>query len=450
MTLFSRVSLGLVLVTASACGKDDGSSDGASDGSSGDETAAGDSGSTVDPPTTSETDGTEGTEAGDTTGEPAVPEGCDALVVPGEDDVEALQGALLDAAPGSTVCLAEGTFYLNTEISISADGLTLKGAGRDLSILDFADQDLGANGMKVTGDDVTLLSFTVQETPGDGIRGDMIKNITYDDVAVLWAADGSVENGAYGFYPVGCEGVVIRNSLVRGARDAGIYVGQSFDIVVEDNEAVGNVAGIEIENSIDAVVRRNHAHDNTAGILIFNLPGLEVKDGRRTLAYDNTVEDNNITNFGEPGTVVAAVPPGLGFMILASDDNEIRDNIIRNNKSAGIIITEYSELLLEPFDDPSYNIYAQGNYVHSNMFAGNGTDPDELILTITNMSVPGFDMLLDGCEEPDADNGDGSLTNCFNNNGGGTFMDFDLCNGFAMQSTDLGPVTCDHEPLMAP
>ncbi len=222
-----------------------------------------------------------------------LPEGCAALVSPGMDDPTTLQAALLDAMPGDTVCMAEGTFKLNTEISISADNVTLKGASRDTTILDFSTQNLGANGMKISGDGVTLLSFTVKNTPGDGIRGDDVKNITYDDVAVIWEAEASLENGAYGFYPVGCDGVVIRNSLVVGARDAGIYVGQSTNIIVEDSEAYGNVAGIEIENSTDATVRRNHAHDNAGGILIFNLPGLPVKDGKRTLAYENIVDNNN-------------------------------------------------------------------------------------------------------------------------------------------------------------
>jgi parallel beta-helix repeat protein len=399
-------------------------------------------------------DGSSGGETGGTTDDPTggggLPEGCDAQVVPGDDDVTALLEVLIGAAEGTTVCLGEGTFMLDEEIGISSAGLTLRGAGRDRTILDFSLQDLGGNGLKVTGDGVTMTAFTVRDTPGDGIRGDMVKDIVFDDVAVVWTAEASLENGAYGFYPVGCEGVTIRNSLVRGARDAGVYVGQSFDILVEDNEAVGNVAGIEIENSSDAVVRRNHAHDNTGGILIFNLPGLEVKDGKRTLAYENIVENNNIDNFGEPGTVVSLVPPGIGFMILAADDNELRQNQITGNKSTGVVITQYSELLFEPYDDASYDVFAQGNYIHDNTFEDNGTDPAELILTVTAMAKPGYDMLLDGCVDEDADNADGAFNNCFTDNGAATYLDFDLCNGFAEQSTDMGPVTCEHTPLMAP
>jgi parallel beta-helix repeat protein len=446
----SRLFLGALLMTSFACGNtpsdtEDGSSGGT--GGTGAETG-GDTGTPTGDtgaPTTGDS-----AETGGTSGGVDLPEGCDALVSPGGDDTETLQAALLDAADDSTVCLAEGTFMLNTEISISADGLTLKGAGRGKSILDFSDQDLGANGIKITGDDVTVTAFTVQESPGDGIRGDMVKNITFDDVEVVWAAPESMESGAYGFYPVGCDGVVIRNSLVRGARDAGIYVGQSYNIIVEDNEAYGNVAGIEIENSYDATVRRNHAHDNTGGILIFNLPGLEVKNGTRTLAYDNIIENNNGNNFGIEGTAVAAVPPGLGFMILASDGNELRNNTIRGNKSTGIVITQYTELLLEPFDDPEYDVFAEGNYIHDNVFENNATDPDVVILTITEQANPGYDMLLDGCIDAMKDNSDGSFSNCFNGNGSGTFLDFQLCNNFMMQSADIAAVTCDHTPLMAP
>lgn len=398
---------------------------------------------------TQDTAGT-GTDTADTTGGAELPEGCDALVEPGDDDPTTLQGALLDAPDGSTVCMAAGTYRLNTEISISGEGVTLRGASRATTILDFSTLDLGANGVKITGDNVTITALTVQETPGDGIRAEDVTNITYDDVAVLWAAPASVENGAYGFYPVGCTGVTIRKSLVVGARDAGVYVGQSTNILVEDNEAHGNVAGIEIENSTGATVRRNHAHDNTAGILIFNLPGLPVKDGKQTLAHDNMVENNNLDNFAKEGTIVAEVPPGLGFMILASDSNEIRDNTITGHRSTGVIIAEYSDVLFEAFDDPEFDLYAQSNFVHHNMFSNNGTDPADLILTVSKNMKPAPDMMLDGCVDASRDNADNGLTNCFFENGSATYLNFDLCGGFAMQNTDLAPVTCEHAPLMSP
>lgn len=405
--------------------------------------ACGDDGGSTESETDAATTGGTGTP---TTGAPMLPEGCDAYVEPSDDDQSALQGALIEAAEGSTVCMAEGMFMLNGEVSISANNVTLKGAGRDKTILDFSMQDLGANGIKISGDGVTVTGFTVRETPGDGIRGDEVDGITYDDVSVEWAAKGSLDNGAYGFYPVGSSNVVIRNSRVIGARDAGIYVGQSTNILVEDNEAYDNVAGIEIENSTGATVRRNHAYNNTGGILIFNLPGLPVQDGKRTLAYENIVENNNAANFGEPGTAVAAVPPGIGFMILAADDNEIRDNEIRGNGSAGVVVVSYNEALgLEPADDPSFDAFPEGNYIHDNVFEGNGTMPDPVIAGISGgMQI---DILFDGCEAPDNMMMDPMLANCVSSNGAATWMDIDLCGGFMNQSTDIMTATCTHPAL---
>lgn len=381
---------------------------------------------------------------------PELPEGCDALVEPGAEAYTELLTALMDAAAGTTVCLSAGTYEFVDELSISGNGVTLRGASRAETILDFTKQTVGANGVKITGDDVTITALTVKDTPGDGIRGDEVKNITYEDVAVIWTEQASTSNGAYGFYPVGCDGVTIRGSLVSGARDAGIYVGQSKNVLVEDSEAHGNVAGVEFENTTDAVMRRVHAHDNTAGVLIFNLPGLPVQDGKRTLAYDNIVENNNVPNFGEAGTVVATVPPGIGFMILAADDNELRDNMVRGNKTGGILIVHYYDELFPAYDDPDYNIYAEGNYVHDNEVVGNGLDPDGLVLSVTDFRKPGFDLLYDGCFDVDLDNADGARTNCFDANGDVSFMNFDLCGQVGMKGEDITEWTCQHTPLTEP
>ena len=110
-----------------------------------------------------------------------------------------------------------------------------------------------------------------------------------------WSAAASPDNGAYGLYPIGSHGVRIERCVVYGARDAGIYVGQSTNALVVDSEAYGNVAGIEIENTTDVEVRDNAVHDNTAGILVFNLPNLPVQDGKRAKVHENRVENGAAT-----------------------------------------------------------------------------------------------------------------------------------------------------------
>lgn len=385
-------------------------------------------------------------DGGSETGTPVLPEGCDALVSPSNDDQTAVQEAMIDVQTGQTLCLAAGTYRFTRQLSLDADGVTIRGEGPEATILDFSSQVSGANGIIITGNDVTIAQLQVLDTPGDGIRADKVENITFDTVNVIWPDPMSMENGAYGLYPVQSNGVTVRGCLVEGSRDAGVYVGQSTQILVENNEARGNVAGIEIENSTDAIVRGNYAHDNTGGILVFNLPGLDVGDGKRTNVYDNVIENNNVPNFGVPGTVVAMIPPGVGVLVLAADVNEIADNEIRGNESVGIAIIAYVEALFPLPDDPEFDIYAEGNFVHDNVLEDNGANPDDLILLATENMMPGPDIMLDGCFDAAKDNADGSLTNCISNQEGVVFVSADLC-GQSMVVTDPTDYTCEHEAL---
>ena len=100
-------------------------------------------------------------------------------------------------------------------------------------------------------------------------------------------------NGAYGIYPVKSKNVLIEDSASIGASDAGIYVGQSQNVIVRRNRAEKNVAGIEIENTINADVYENTATGNTGGILVFNMPNLP-QPGQSTRVFNNKSIDNNL------------------------------------------------------------------------------------------------------------------------------------------------------------
>ena len=381
---------------------------------------------------------------------PDLPDGCDALVEPSEDDQTALTTALVEIQDGQVLCLAEGEFSGTRQLLVNTPGITIRGAGPERTIIEFSGLDAGggANGILIKSDNVTIEDLQVKNTPGDGIRADQVENIAFVRVHVIWDAMESLENGAYGLYPVQSNGVLIQESKVVGARDAGIYVGQSTQIIVETSEAHGNVAGIEIENSTDAIVRNNSAHDNTAGILVFNLPGLDVKDGKRTNVYDNTVENNNVVNFADTGTIVGQVPPGIGILVLAADDNEIHRNTITGNQSLGITLIAYADIGIFPgYDDPAYDIYSEGNWVHDNTFSNNGTMPAELIVALLEGTTPGPDVVLDGCFDPAKTNDDNALTNCVSGQDGATFLQADLCGQQEMVTPELGDSACMHTPL---
>lgn len=368
---------------------------------------------------------------------------CTIKLEPGSDDQTSVQTNFIDARPGSTICLGAGRFSFETELSISLADITVRGAGKGKTILDFSRQDLGSNGLALTGDRITIQDLDVFNTPGDALRATAVKDVAFRNVGVSWEKPASVNNGAYGLYPVECDGVIIDGCSVSGARDAGVYVGQSHHVLVANTEASGNVAGIEIENTIDAEVRDCHAHDNVAGILVFNLPNLPLQGGSRANIHHNVVENNNIATFAEAGTIVSNVPSGIGIMILSSDDNEVHHNEVSGNDSVGALMLSYTPLVFSPFDDPNFNSFPQGNYLHDNTFSGNGTKPDSLLaLIIPKRPVP--DILWDGCLDPKPDRK--ALVNCLGDNHGATYMNLNIC-GSSGPSQDQTKVTCKYASL---
>ena len=385
----------------------------------------------------------------------ALPAGCDHLICPAMTSAE-IQGLFIEVQASATICVAEGSIAVNRELSLDVDGVTLAGAGTDptLSVLDFATQTTGANGLSITSDGVVLRDLTVRDTQGDGIRAQGVLGITFQNVRVEWTADASVDNGAYGLYPVESEGVRIEGCVVKGARDAGIYVGQSQTILVKGSEAYGNVAGIEIENSTDAEVVGNHAHDNTAGILVFNLPGLPKQGGARCKVHDNLVENNNGANFASGG-VVAGVPSGLGVMLLATDDNEVHTNTITGNDTAGIAIISHASLFVGSYTDTVFDAVPAGNWVHDNIFSANGTLPDPNIAALVGQT-PVPDMVWDGVLALDIPGICPATApavmppaNCIQNNGTATYANVNFCGDLLPDQIQLDDVDCSYPPLPA-
>ena len=262
-------------------------------------------------------------------------------VAAGVDAQTRLQEALILAEPGDTVRLGAGTFTLTDGLSLDVDRVTVRGAGMDATVLDFSGQQGAGEGLLVTSDDVVLRDFGVRDAKGDAIKSKDADRIVYLSLKVEWSGEPRSSNGAYGIYPVESEHVLIDGVVVRGASDAGIYVGQSRNIVVRDSIAVQNVAGIEIENSFNADVHDNIATGNTGGILVFDLPGLPQQGGHSVRIFDNIVVNNMTPNFAPAGNIVASVPSGTGVIVMANREVEIFDNVFEGNGTSNIMITGY-------------------------------------------------------------------------------------------------------------
>jgi len=315
----------------------------------------------------------------------------------GEGGGTRLQETLILAAPGDVIELAEGRFALTDGLSLDVDGVTVRGAGMDKTVLDFTGQQGAGEGLLVTSDNVTLRDFAVENPKGDGIKSKGADMIVYSGIRVEWTGGPKATNGAYGIYPVESTGVLVTNSKVSGASDAGIYVGQSRDITVSENIVTYNVAGIEIENSRNALVTNNIASKNTGGLLVFDLPGLPVMGGGNVILRENIVSDNDTPNFAPPGNIVASVRRGTGVLVMANDGVLIEGNAFENNPTAHVMVIAYTQ----PFEDARYNPYARNVIVGPNAFGRGGDDPQldgkEQLLEAFGGALP--PVLWDGIEE---------------------------------------------------
>jgi len=312
----------------------------------------------------------------------------DLAVAPGPGAQERLQEALILAQPGDVVMLGEGRFDLTDGLSLDVAGVTVKGAGPDKSVLSFKGQLAAGEGLLVTSDNVVLRDFAVEDSRGDAIKSKGADNIVYHNIRVEWTGGPKETNGAYGIYPVESENVLIDSVLVIGASDAGIYVGQSRNIIVRDSIARFNVAGIEIENSFNADVHDNVATKNTGGILVFDLPNLPQQGGHNVRVFDNVVVENDTPNFAPKGNIVASVPAGTGVMVMANRDIEIFDNVFDGNGSSNIMIIGYRQ----KFDDAKYQPMVRNVRISDNAHGKTGFAPQfaggEMLAAAFGGSVP--------------------------------------------------------------
>lgn len=314
---------------------------------------------------------------------------------------ETLMVQLLDAKPGDVIDIPEGVFAFDRSLSLTVDGVTIRGQGMDKSVLSFKNQVAGAEGLLVTANDFTIEDLAIEDTKGDALKISEGENIIIRRVRTEWTGGPKTSNGAYGIYPVQTKNVLMEENVAIAAADAGLYIGQSQNVIVRNNRAEYNVAGIEIENTFDADVYGNVATKNTGGILVFNMPNLK-QPGARTRVFNNEVYENNTKNFGHEGTPVASIPAGSGVVVNSNDQVEIFDNDIKDNKTANVIIASiFSSGISQDGMQDDFDPYPEGIYIYDNRFEGGGNNPDGLELQALKIAVAGPmgsipDILWDG------------------------------------------------------
>ena len=318
-------------------------------------------------------------------------------IYPSADPYTEIQEALILANPGDIVHISEGFYKLEDSLSIDIDNLTLQGDGINKTILSFKDQMSGAQGLSVTSDGVTLQDFAVEDAKGDAIKVKGVHGISFIRVRTEWTNGPDEFNGAYGLYPVESKNVLIDSCVAIGASDAGIYVGQSENIIVKNSRAEFNVAGIEIENSYYADVFDNHAENNTGGILVFDLPDIPQQGGHHVRVCRNKSINNNTDNFAPEGNIVGEVPRGTGIIIQANSHVEIFENDIGGNDTVNIAIVTYGY----ETEDENYYPHPRAIQIHNNRFSNSGNNPDletgelaKILYELSDKNMP--DIFWDG------------------------------------------------------
>ncbi|MBL7870265.1 MAG: right-handed parallel beta-helix repeat-containing protein [Cyclobacteriaceae bacterium] len=374
-----------------------------------------------------------------------------------------LQTQLITINNGDTLDLPEGNFMFTKSLAMEGkSNIVIRGKGIDKTILSFKQQTEGAQGLLVShGKNIVLQDFSIEDAKGDNLKVSGVVGLTLSRIRSVWADGPKTENGAYALYPVLCKQVLIENCIAMGSSDAGIYVGQSDSVIIRNSKAYWNVAGIESENSRWVEIYENEAYENTGGILVFDLPGL-TQYGHSTKVYNNKVYDNNHENFAAKGNIVASIPPGTGFMILATHQLELSKNEIRNNKTIGVGVISYdlvtalnegeveqegsiggvqtvnNNYLLDTLYNPyPYKIFIHDNtYTNSHWFPALSHDIGKLFFVKSFMSPP--DIAYDGIADPKRSNPEF----CVEETGDLTVLNLDAANDFKNLTKGLKQFEC--------
>ncbi len=375
---------------------------------------------------------------------------------------KSLQEQLITLADNDTLDLPEGHFMFAKSLTMDGkSNILIRGKGIGKTVLSFKNQSEGAQGLLISHcTNVVLEDFSIEDAKGDNLKVSDTHGITFRRIASSWSGEPKTENGAYALYPVLCKHVLIEECIAIGSSDAGIYVGQSDSVIIRNSIAHWNVAGIESENSRWVEIYGNEAYENTGGILIFDLPGL-TQYGHSTKVYNNSVHDNNYTNFATKGNIVASIPPGTRFMLLATHDLEMMENKIINNTTVGIGIISYElvaavnegvnqgkstgvqtvnnnyklDTLYNPFP---YRIYVHHNTIeNSHWFPSLEQDMGKRFLKASFLHPP--DIVYDGIADPNRQNPE----ICMRTNGEIVFLNLDAANAFKNLNKDIRKMDCE-------
>jgi nitrous oxidase accessory protein NosD len=265
-----------------------------------------------------------------------------------------IQDAINSASSGDTICVGEGTYQEN--LLIAKDGITLKGAGPEKTVLEppahkrsvcvellFAsdvDYEIfnGVSGICVANvdaeghelgvvNDVRVTGFTIHGFQGAGI---VFANTNRPRADHNLAAN----NHDYGITAYHSTHGRFEYNTSYGSHDAGFYVGVSpdADFTVQDNAAFADLWGVLIRDSSRGRVRDNLLYGSCAGLVFWNT-GITTGVHYWQASHNIAASNNNSCPAGK--TELPFTLTGLGILIAGGDHIVVRENRVRENQPLG-------------------------------------------------------------------------------------------------------------------
>ncbi len=295
---------------------------------------------------------------------------------------ESIQAAIDSAGTYDTIKLAPGTYQEN--VQIKKDGITLKGAGADETIIEpgsgSGSVDPICGGQGVSG--VCVTDATLPANPNDPpvvnnhvadvrVKDLTVRNFTGGGVFFFGTQDQRVSdvhaqnNPEYGIVAFNTTGGRYWHNFTDGNGEAGIYVGDSpqANALVRDNLSTGNAGmGIFVRDASHGTIRDNEVADNCIGVLFLNT-GAGNEDW--TVEH-NSANHNNAACPGEDGAPVS----GIGIAILGAGKIDLAGNTANDNQPSGDTSAS-AGIVISAVPGPAGDLVAEGNTIRFNRAFGN-------------------------------------------------------------------------------
>jgi hypothetical protein len=264
-----------------------------------------------------------------------------------------IQDAINSAQSGATICVGPGIYREN--LLIAKDGITLKGAGPEKTILEPPKnpapvclnievqplpgyENFGLNGICVAdldaeGDilrvvnDVRVTGFTVRNFPGVGIIFASTNRIRADH-------NVAANNNAYGITAFTSTHGKFEYNTTYGSGDAGFYVGNSpnADFTVRYNTAFADLWGILMRDASTGSVTDNLLHDSCSGLVFLNTG---TTTGVHNWRASHNIVAHNDTYCAAKDTELPFALTGVGILIAGGDHIVLRENRVSTNQPGG-------------------------------------------------------------------------------------------------------------------